>query len=122
MNELTMYVMVALFSAAWVVYFGCGLIKLWFRLEKYPLIDKLVSHKDLDYSLFGLLLLLASMICSVIVLISYLSGVLHIVVFAILSISVIIFAPRFIIDVCRGLKYNAKTGELERLKELEKGK
>lgn len=122
MNELTMYVIVALFSAAWVVYFGCGLVKLWFRLEKYPIIGKIMNNLGIDYEWTGLLLLLITGFSGILTLVCYDIGVLHIAVFSILSILVIIFAPRFIIDVCRGLKYNAKTGELERIKELERKK
>lgn len=32
----------------------------------------------------------------------------------------IVFAPRFIIDLCRGLKFNNKTGDLEKINDLQK--
>lgn len=122
MNELTMYVIVALFCAAWVVYFGCGLVKLWFRLEKYPAIDKVLNKLGTDYFTLGLMLTLATAISLCFTFVAYDKGVLHIAVFIVTLTVMVIFAPRFIIDVCRGLKYNAKTGELERLKELDKNK
>tara|TARA_Y100000034_G_C6567228_1_gene245697 strand:+ start:79 stop:450 length:372 start_codon:yes stop_codon:yes gene_type:complete len=120
MNDLSMYVIAALFIAAWVVYFSCGLLKVWVRLGEYPLIDKYMKRKNLDYFWLGILLMVATVYTFVGGALLYKYEFLHIALFAILSVIAIMFAPRFIIDVCRGLKYNAKTGELERLKELEK--
>ena len=36
------------------------------------------------------------------------------------AVLLITFGPRFIVDICRGLKYNPKTGDAEKIKELEK--
>lgn len=44
-------------------------------------------------------------------------SLLGVVIFAILTV---IFAPRFIIDLCRGLKFNNKTGNLDKIEALQK--
>ena len=36
------------------------------------------------------------------------------------TVIAIIFAPRFIIDLCRGLKFNNKTGDLDKIIDLQK--
>ena len=44
-------------------------------------------------------------------------SLLGVIIFAILTV---IFAPRFIIDLCRGLKFNNKTGNLDKIEALQK--
>ena len=44
-------------------------------------------------------------------------SLLGVIIFTILTV---IFAPRFIIDLCRGLKFNSKTGNLDKIEALQK--
>lgn len=39
---------------------------------------------------------------------------------SLLVILILVFAPRFIIDICRGLKFNKNTGDLEKIEYLQK--
>jgi DMSO reductase anchor subunit len=122
MNEIAFNVLAFLIVAFWVAYVMCGMVKLWMRMDEYPIISKFT---DIDNTYYFLLLFLFTVIsagAAAVTLVMYKEGILDTAVFALLALLGFIFAPRFFIDVCRGLKYNAKTGELERIKELEKRK
>lgn len=48
------------------------------------------------------------------------NGAFYPVLLIVVLTLLIIFAPRFIIDICRGLKFNNKTGDLDKIESLQK--
>lgn len=47
-------------------------------------------------------------------------GVLSVFLLIILIILAVFYAPRFVLDLCKGLKFNNNTGDLERIDLLQK--
>ena len=48
------------------------------------------------------------------------SGIALPIIIAISAILALVFIPRWVIDICKGLKMNHKSGDLEELSELKK--
>lgn len=48
------------------------------------------------------------------------NGAFYPVMCVVVLITLIIFAPRFIMDICRGLKFDNKTGNLDKIEALQK--
>ena len=119
MNELAFKGIVATCVFLLVAYSLIGLIKFWSRSDKFLLLHK---HGVIDYPQYfiaGFALIATVLFIGLITMILYQAEVLHYSLIGLFSLALLIASPRFILDISRGLKYNAKTGELARIKELE---
>lgn len=119
MNELIFKGIVATCVFLLVAYSLIGLIKFWSRSDKFLLLHKQGVVGYPQYFITGLALIIAVLCIGLVASMLYHAEVLHYSLIGLFSLALLIASPRFILDISRGLKYNAKTGELARIKELE---
>lgn len=119
MNELAFKGIFATCDFLLVAYTLIGLIKFWSRSDKFLLLHEQGVVGYPQYFITGLKLIIVVLFVGLVTLKLYQAEVLHYSLIGLFSLALLIASPRFILDISRGLKYNTKTGELARIKELE---
>ena len=102
------------------------LLSFWLRKD-VCITDKIQKFKwrgkDIGYDWFlGVAVIegIAGFILSVVLTKLMVSGIALPIIVSISAILALVFTPRWVIDICKGLKMNHKSGDLEELSELKK--
>jgi len=119
MNELAFNLVIGLVTVILSGYVLIGLMRHWTRSDKFILINRAGVSCWTSYLLGGFLLALVTFFIIAVSSLLRSDGVLFEALIGVVIIFAAIYTPRFVLDISRGLRYNAKTGELARIKELE---
>lgn len=119
MNELVYNLVIGLVTVILSGYILIGLMRHWIRSDKFILINRIGIDCWASYLLSGFLLTIVTFFIIVVSSLLRSDGVLFEALIGVVIIFAAIYTPRFVLDISRGLRYNAKTGELARIKELE---